>query len=69
VKSLSVVPVVIVAQDYIGHLSTVTGRSMQPTLNPEKHDGTYDRDRVIVDRWSVREKRVTHGDVVALRYG
>lgn len=67
-KPLSIIPVVIVAQDQIGHLSTVVGRSMQPTFNPEQSDGQQSHDRVFVDRWSIRRQQFVRGDVVSLRY-
>ncbi|KAI5119894.1 hypothetical protein M0805_003698 [Coniferiporia weirii] len=43
-------------------IKQVSGRSMQPTLNPEP---CRQRDLVLFDRWSVRS--VQRGDIVSLR--
>ncbi|KAK7695489.1 hypothetical protein QCA50_000125 [Cerrena zonata] len=46
-------------------VKTVTGRSMQPTLNP---DSSTWRDVVLFDRWSiVVERKYNRGDIVALK--
>ncbi|KAI0772713.1 peptidase S24/S26A/S26B/S26C [Irpex lacteus] len=58
-------PVAVTLTEHAGTLMLVTGRSMQPTLNP---DDSRWRDIVWVDRFSIHIKReYVRGDIVALR--
>eukprot|EP00730_Choanoeca_flexa_P016750 TRINITY_DN7978_c0_g1_i1.p1 TRINITY_DN7978_c0_g1~~TRINITY_DN7978_c0_g1_i1.p1 ORF type:complete len:166 (+),score=15.34 TRINITY_DN7978_c0_g1_i1:88-585(+) len=63
---LSGVPLIIAFRDRIASLSTVEGRSMQPTLNPD-FDKTLTRDLILVDHLSARLRKLSRGDVVVLR--
>ena len=57
------VPVFITIRENVAGLAVVNGPSMQPTLNPS---GQWLRDRVLLDKWSVRRDNVHRGDVVVL---
>ena len=58
------VPVFLTVRENVVSVAVVNGPSMQPTLNPD--DGAWGRDRVLLDKWSVRRGNVQHGDVVVL---
>ncbi|KAL3931417.1 MAG: hypothetical protein SGPRY_001134 [Prymnesium sp.] len=57
-------PVVLCTTDYIGTVSCVSGRSMQPTFNPRWPESS---DVVVIDKLSARRRRFSRGDVVVLR--
>ncbi|TCD67673.1 Arginyl-tRNA--protein transferase 1 [Steccherinum ochraceum] len=56
-------PIGIVFTETFYTVKTVSGRSMQPTLNP---DSSLARDVVVFDRWSIVLGNWKRGDVVAL---
>jgi inner membrane protease subunit 2 len=69
-KMLPVVPVAIAFNDLVGSVAVVHGRSMQPTLNPLLEDESSlwaISDRVVLDKMSVRLKKVKKGDIVVLK--
>ncbi|XP_011664218.2 mitochondrial inner membrane protease subunit 2 [Strongylocentrotus purpuratus] len=49
--------------DNIGYFATVSGKSMQPVLNP---DNAKQRDVLFLSRWAVRDYNIERGDVVSL---
>jgi len=55
------VPVGITIVDVFGYVAKVEGSSMQPELNPHG-----DEDYVFLNRWAVRDFRLTHGAIVSL---
>ncbi|KAJ9056238.1 hypothetical protein DSO57_1007248 [Entomophthora muscae] len=59
------VPVAITFHDFVGSISPVSGRSMQPTLNPDSNG--LERDVVVLNRWSNIERKYKIGDVVTLK--
>ncbi|CAE6399021.1 unnamed protein product [Rhizoctonia solani] len=64
-RLLWIIPPALTFTSLVGTVNVVSGSSMQPALNPE---GPYQRDVVLVDRWSIVAKhRYTRGDVVSLR--
>jgi len=64
VATLSWLPIGIMFTSHVGTVMFVTGRSMQPTLNP---DDSKWRDIVIFDRFSIRIQEYNRGDIVALK--
>ncbi|CAE6428003.1 unnamed protein product [Rhizoctonia solani] len=64
-RLLWIIPPTLTFTSLVGTINVVSGSSMQPALNPE---GPYQRDIVLVDRWSiVARHRYRRGDVVSLR--
>jgi len=63
-RSARWVPVFVCVTDYVGTVSAVSGRSMQPTFNPRWPDSS---DVVVLDKWSVRQRKYGRGDVVVLQ--
>ncbi|XP_033982884.1 mitochondrial inner membrane protease subunit 2 [Trematomus bernacchii] len=57
------VSVLTTAIDRLASVTLVTGRSMQPSLNPE---GGSNCDVVLLNKWSVRNYEVQRGDVVTV---
>ncbi|KAF5369798.1 hypothetical protein D9758_001174 [Tetrapyrgos nigripes] len=58
-------PTAVVFTQYLYGLKIVSGRSMQPTLNP---DSSLWRDVALFDRYSIYAQRAyTRGDIVALK--
>ncbi|ORY00765.1 mitochondrial inner membrane peptidase complex catalytic subunit 2 [Basidiobolus meristosporus CBS 931.73] len=58
-------PVSIFFLDHICSVATVSGRSMQPTFNPDTN--LLKRDKVILNKWSASRRNYSTGDVVALK--
>ncbi|CAE6500762.1 unnamed protein product [Rhizoctonia solani] len=64
-RLLWIIPPTLTFTSLVGTINVVSGSSMQPALNPE---GPYQRDVVLIDRWSiVARHRYRRGDVVSLR--
>ncbi len=63
-RTAKLVPVVVAVEDLLYGPAYVSGRSMQPTLNPESATG---HDLVLADKWSIKLYRYNRGDVVLLR--
>uniref|UniRef100_A0ABM0GZF4 Mitochondrial inner membrane protease subunit 2 n=1 Tax=Saccoglossus kowalevskii TaxID=10224 RepID=A0ABM0GZF4_SACKO len=60
-----VMPVSVAFFDYVGYISTVSGDSMQPVLNP-KSDKSLTQDIIYLSRWSLRNSELRRGDIVSL---
>ncbi|KAL1514833.1 hypothetical protein AB1Y20_003918 [Prymnesium parvum] len=63
-RSAPWMPVILCGTDYLGTLSIVSGRSMQPTFNPS---WPQSRDVVLLDKWSARRRQYQRGDVVVIQ--
>lgn len=59
-----VLPVAVTVSDNVGFVTTITGRSMRPTLNPER---SVTDDRVWLSRWRINSYNPAPGDVIAIR--
>ena len=57
------VPVFIAVRENLASVAVVNGPSMQPTLNPIDQ---WSRDRVILNKWTIKRDTVHRGDVVVL---
>lgn len=63
VKSVIIgVPIGVTILDCVGYVARVDGISMQPALNPNKHQTDY----VFLNRWSVKSYEVKRGDIISL---
>lgn len=58
-----IAPVTVAFLDTVGYVAKVEGISMQPCLNPEDNKSN---DYVLLNKWSMRNFEIKHGDVVAL---
>lgn len=64
VKSVIVgVPIGITILDSVGYVARVDGISMQPALNPDRHQTDY----VFLSRWSVKSYDIKRGDIISLK--
>ncbi|PPQ77387.1 hypothetical protein CVT25_010969 [Psilocybe cyanescens] len=58
-------PAIVFLSDHFFHVKTITGRSMQPTLNP---DSSQWRDVALFSKFAVREaQEYGRGDIVTIR--
>ena len=64
-RFVGVLPVVLTVSHTQGGIATISGPSMQPTLNPADGGG-WTNDRVLVDRLSVHKARWKQGDVALI---
>lgn len=63
-RSAPWMPVVLCVTDYVGTISVVSGRSMQPTFNPRWPES---KDVVLLDKWSGHRHNYRRGDVVVIQ--
>ena len=59
------VPATFAVKSNVGDLGAVQGCSMQPTLNPQSASSFVDR--ILLDRWCIRQNEYRRGDVVVMR--
>ena len=70
--TFTIFPMALACNDLIGGIGVVEGRSMQPTLNAASSSDSSIRnlfsDRVILNRWTVRNRDIRRGDIVVMRF-